>query len=176
MCPRKITALTCTRRQVQECHSKTLKTIKCPSTVVDSCSEIPHSSTNEWAKVTCINVDEFHRHNVEWKKQVAEENIQYTIYVKFENKHRAVQSSVGCWNLSRVRMGPHRGWPGCVRGEEWVHLAGWTGWDRASVWGRKRWEIVTYRRLIKHVNLLWEMGARFLTIGERIYKFGKGEN
>lgn len=34
-------------------------------------------------------------------------------------------------------------------------------------------EIVTYGGLIKYVNLLRTMGARFLTIEERIYTLGR---
>lgn len=77
-------------------------------------------------------MDEFYKCKIEWEKQIAKENTQHTIYVKSENKHRAIQSSVGCWSPSRVRRGPSQGAAGLpmeVRSESiWQvseHLCEW---------------------------------------------------
>lgn len=152
MCPGKKLALVCTRRQVSERHSRNLRIIQCP-TVGESYNKIPYSSINGWAKATCINTDEFHKHNVERKNQIAGENIQYSISVKSENKHRTVLSREG-WELSQgwpgsvleVRARPWAGWPGEVSEHRW----GETGLLCKGGWGRK---IITYGGLIKYVNM-----------------------
>lgn len=112
------------------------------------------------------------------KKQIAEENTLYTIYVKFENKQS--NPAWGVVGAQGGEKGPQRGWLGWAlqaRGWQDGRQVSGQGWQRQGVCvgedvvaDRQIWGL---RRRTKCGMVLWELGFSLLEKGFTNTKKGK---
>lgn len=133
-------ACVCTRRQVQDCQSKRCKQMSVSG--VGPYNEIPHSSAMDELKIhTLLRINL--QTNVERGKQIAEENIRYTVYSKFGNKCSTGQASTGpsqgrpdsVWEARRESIWQD-GLAGCQRsGGVWEGICVRRVWCKMSTYG-----------------------------------------